>query len=755
MSVADTEPTPTRTIHAVGKYTEVKRAKGAKAVITSITMKGIKGITAKQELTGRDIIIGSNGSGKTTRTQALGISLLGYVPGGAKLPAETMKLASSDSMEVGIETDDCFIVSRKFKRGNKSEGADSKGADNTQVSQTITITPKGNEKTAAQKEQRIESTLGKLPMMLDFNEFLALSDMKRREFIFTLMGQDDTQNISELGDKIESLIVFPNDIDPKEAEILILCIESLFSESATKGGETPLTYQEGLTLAFEHAKTQASHWRKERDKAEGASQKLADYKNELEQTDRNLDANKKKLDAITTEHLTATNELTRLIGENNQRTHKNTRIVSKRTAIAQAEKDDTVKNAAAINLLIKEYKEGLRQIDNHAAIQECSALIAEQQEELPILEQKLEELLRGYQDKSAKINSNKFIIIELKNHKGKCPLDSRLECHQDFTEFLLRLSAENQTLKDELNILQTQGTEARAALNQAKEFIANRQEDIATLQKEEVETLRENEGIMQVVRELEADLKKPENDDTARAAWVTALQEELNELLPKDGKSEWEIIPTAALEGRIETLKQEITALKSTIDTQTKARNELINLRRSIIDNTEAGYKADSWKRIAEAVGPKGLQGELVKNALTPLSKDIQTKLRQMGIEDREFYFETENSNGKEMFQFGWAVMNHDKKTLTPCNFDALSTGEQMLLLIAMMTTIIERINPPLKILAIDGIEVLDKSNMQRVLSGLITAGKDFDNIILLGLVDAGEYSFIGWKVWDLDGGEL
>ena len=66
--------------------------------IQRITMHGIKGCNDDQILTGRDIIIGSNGSGKTTRLQALGIALLGHVPGGPKLPAETMKLASADKM---------------------------------------------------------------------------------------------------------------------------------------------------------------------------------------------------------------------------------------------------------------------------------------------------------------------------------------------------------------------------------------------------------------------------------------------------------------------------------------------------------------------------------------------------------------------------------------------------------------------------------------------------------------------------------
>ncbi len=43
--------------------------------------------------------------------------------------------------------------------------------------------PPNGEKTAAAKEKRQEAELGRLPVMLDFDEFLSLSDTERREFI--------------------------------------------------------------------------------------------------------------------------------------------------------------------------------------------------------------------------------------------------------------------------------------------------------------------------------------------------------------------------------------------------------------------------------------------------------------------------------------------------------------------------------------------------------------------------------------------
>ena len=702
-------------------------------MITEITMNGIKGINAKQELTGRDIIIGSNGAGKNTRTQALGISLLGYVPGGAKLPAETMKLASGESMEVGIETADIFGISRKFKR---KDG---------QVTQTITITPKGDEKTVTQKEQRIERELGKLPLMLDFNEFLGLSDMKRREFIFALAGEDEEglDTFEMLKDTIRQLIELAEDVDPQQEEILLADI----NECVSRNFDERVPYQEILSGMLGYAKNQLSFWKKERDKSEGASQKIAEYKNEEQQTDRNLNANKTKVEELSAEHLNATNELTRMKGENERRRQDNQKIASRRTTIAQAEASDATKNAAAINELIAQYRGEIKQVNNQTAIQECMAAVATQQNDVPGLEKKLEELLGQHSEVSAKVTSNETLINKLKNHQGTCPIDNRLACHQDFTELLLQLGEETQQLKRDLASLVESGSGTRADLKLVNEIIATTQAEITRLQQEEVATLRENEEILQVIRDLEADLKKPENDDTAMATWLASQREELQALLPEDGQPEWPIIPTTALEERIGKLEGEIRTLKADIETQTKARNNLANLRRSIVDSAEAGFHAEAWKHIAEAVGPKGLQGEMVKQIIEPLTQAVQAKLSQMDI-NVQFYFETQDTNGKEIFQFGWHKPSGER-----VNFDALSTGEQMLTLIALMTTIIERLNPPLKVLALDNVDALDKGNIKRVISGLTTAGQGMDNIILSGVIDVAQEDVLPiWKVWNLDG---
>jgi exonuclease SbcC len=89
-------------------------------------------------------------------------------------------------------------------------------------------------------------------------------------------------------------------------------------------------------------------------------------------------------------------------------------------------------------------------------------------------------------------------------------------------------------------------------------------------------------------------------------------------------------------------------------------------------------------------------------------------------------------------------------------NFDALSTGEKLMLLIALIVVIIERNNPKLKILMIDNIENLDHENLVNVLEGLNVVGDKLDNIIISGVIDLKnccDFSndYMGFKVWDLE----
>ena len=697
--------------------------------INLITMRGIKSANGTQELTGRDIIIGHNGAGKTTRAQAIGISLLGYVPGGGKLPAETMKLAAGDRMVVGLDTE-TFYVERTFSRIG------------TKIEQAITVTPPDGEKTIAEKEKRIERELGKLPVMLDFNDFLNQSDMKRREFIYSLAGSDEVDGEGKsLVEILRERVSLPDTADPLEKEILAGDIAECAEQYAPGAN-----IRAGLQAMLDHAKEQTSFWKKEREKSAGAAQKMTEYKNDLAETDRNLDADTKRLEELQTEYTRVSSELATANNENLQIISRNEKIDSLRAEIAALETETNTVNVAELRELIAQYGADIRQVDNSAAISMANERMEALRGQLLSLEQAVERCRDEYLAVKNKKMASEDLVNKISQQTGQCPIDCRITCDKDFTNLVSELTAEIDGYAAKMREITQNGTEAKATLNNAREAVKDAQDAINGLRLEEVSALRENEQIQAIIREYESEIAQAESFDTTKAARLRAKRDELTGALPAGG-GEWKLQDTNPRTWRKSELETEIPLLKDKITEATKTRNALATIKNSLIDTTVAGYHAEGWKRITEAVGPKGLQGELVKDALAPLIESINDKSSLMRI-DKTFYIETEDDKGKEIFQFGWEDSEGSRR-----NFDALSTGEQMLLLIAMMTTIIERLDPPLKMLIIDNAENLDTENLRRVLYGLTVAGKQLDNIIFLGVMDVKQESFSDWRVWNLGGG--
>ena len=717
-------------------------------------MRGIKSADGTQQLTGRDVITGPNGSGKTTRTQALGVALLGYQPGGGRLPSETMKLARGDHMVIGIETED-FTVLREFA---------SKGA---KVEQKIMLfPPEDDARTAAGMERAIEQKLGKHPAMFDFNEFLGLSDMKRREFIYGLAdpgggagggngnggagngngngnGAGQRRDGKYVADILKRRLALPPESDPEAIQTLRIDIDDCAGNAPAGAAGQGDGFAQVLQAMSDYAKEQASLWRREREKASGASQKIAEYKNKLEQTDRDLDENKRKLEGLYKKQSLAESGLAKAEAEQRRLAACNERI----SAILRemGEIDGAVCNTdpAELHALIAQYKADIKHADNGAEISRLAAEADAAGAAVPGCQAEVDRLLEEYQELRAKKAANESLLEKIGAQRGECPIDCRIKCDKDFAETVRSIKDENEWLDGSMAEVVSQGEKARAELEGAKKAEHDARCRIGSIQEGEIAVLRENEAIMAVVREFEAEIAKIENFESDKAMRAAEKKGELLAVSPEGGGL-WELCDITPLKFGVQELAGEISSLNAQIGEQAKARNALANLKNSVMDSVIAGYHAENWKRIAEAVGPKGLQGELVKDALSPMAGAIQEKLRHMGV-DREFYFQTEDDKGKEVFQFGWRGPDGGQR-----NFDALSTGEQLLLMAALMAAIIEKLDPPLKMLCIDNAENLDRENVLRVINGLTAAGAGLDNIIISGVMDVAPEDVPGWHVWEL-----
>ncbi|WP_142415461.1 hypothetical protein [Hathewaya massiliensis] len=703
-------------------------------MIKGIVMENIKGQNLVQELTGKDIIIGSNGVGKTTRLQALGVALLGYVPGQGKKSDETFKLSNADSMVVGLNTED-FNFTREFKRKvTKSKD----GSTKESIQQSLNVSPSKGETKIAEKEARILSELGSLPVMLDFNEFLSLSDSKRREFIYNLAGfNSDKWTKDKVKDYLQNnLLTTELEVNsPEQYELMETIITDVLKEYPEKYDITS-----GLQSMIDWTKTKLSYWNDEKKRATAAVQKLGELKNKLSDTDRNLKSNKEEIEKLQAELV----KVEKQISEDTQKKKNIDARLEKIEQLKQAIADEQLKECsikvAETENKIKEFKAQIKQVDNSEKLQTLDLKLNQKRNDLKKLTNDMNEVKENGLKVKAEISTSTDLVNKVKKVGGKCVLDPKIACNKDFSKFVAYTEGQNKTKEMQRQILADTYKELDQKYKAIEEEINKLQEESKKLSTEELQANRNNNSINAEINKLENLLNQAKSFDTLQTEKIARLKEELSKLQnePVDP-----IAPIDILEKQAEGIRNNIGSLKTKIDEQEKAKTTLSNLKSSMIDSKTAEYNYINFKSLDETLGAKGLQGELVKETLEPIQVDIQGNLSAMGIEN-EFYFTTETAGGKEVFQFGWKDKFGDKR-----NFDALSTGQQMILLIAMLTTFIEKANPKCKILAIDNIENLDSDNFKRVIEGLNKICNKLDNIILSGVIGVTEVE--GFKVWDLN----
>ncbi len=199
--------------------------------IEAISAKSFKGQTFDQPIGQKTLFIGKNGIGKSARTQALQLCLLGYVPAETpkKKNADIMdSFASEDAMVVGV-TAGGTKYERRFYR-----------AKSGQVSQKYRIN--GGSWNTTAKEFAV--AISKVPMPLDLSIFLGMSDQKKIDHLFELYPPK--AGVADLNRKIEKLadeIKF-NQKEMRENDALVASLEKKISDMEMPPGTLAETRQE-------------------------------------------------------------------------------------------------------------------------------------------------------------------------------------------------------------------------------------------------------------------------------------------------------------------------------------------------------------------------------------------------------------------------------------------------------------------------------------------------------------------------------
>lgn len=693
-------------------------------------MENIKGQTEVQELTGKDLIIGRNGAGKTTRMQSLALAISGYVPGAGKTVADTFKLASADTMKVGVETES-FEMAREFVKTSK---LNKNGETEVKISQKLFISPSAGETTIAKKEQRIKDELGDFPTMLDFGLFLSLTDNKKRDFIYELSNGKSEWNRDRVQAELENG-VYPSEDNQEYYEVCKQNIADTMKQYREKA-----EVHEGLLAMTEYAKEQLKYWKKEKVNAEGAAKKLTELKNRGKETDRDLNNNQAKLDELQAKRETIVKEIAEAKAKNDMRNQK---IRDLEKVTKEIETFLQIPDADYIEQLesaMKSYEQELEKVNNDDFEEKAKQItdnLAKVTQEIKEHTDVITQAQIQMATISSTIQSNVDIIKRIEESKGCCAFSNNIPCQQDFSGFMQQTNDILDDAYEKADALEEIIREATMKKMQAQEVEEKLKETQRALYKEVTEQKKKAEWLRANIGRVKAEIDGMKDREP-----MLASKKDLESHLKEDLENYPEIDITDK-EDEKQLITEQIAQLQATIDEQKKVRNDLLNIKANIIDSQTAEFNVNAWKQISLTIGQGGIQGKMVAEMLNPLKEAMDEKIKETGI-DQSVFFETKSDTGKEIFEFGF----ESGEVKRP--FNSLSTGEQLIFMIFMMTTMIEKADPIIKILAIDNINDLDKENMSLVLRGLTKIGNTMDNIILSGVAEPKEEDLEGWKVWRL-----
>lgn len=703
-------------------------------MIKSVMTKNMKGRSRVQPLTGKDIIIGHNGTGKSTIIQAISLAILGYIPGQDKTLAETFKYSSGKEMSVGLETEK-FSFARQLVQ---NDGA---------IKEEIALTPSKGEKTTTQKENRIKEEIGNFPpMLLDFGDFLKMTDTKRRELIYKLMGVDETaytkDNVKEYLYKV-LLTEKLKESEPEKYNVMQEVIEDTLKQYPEE-----FTIQEGITSMVDWVNNKLTFWKKEVDENSAAVKRAAQVKNELSVTEKNLVDNKAEYESLSVKLI----ELEKQIAGD---TEKKKAIEKRLNRIAELQNEinklsnQEQSSATAIKAQIEVLKAQIKQDDCSEEIKKLEDNIKPLAEELNKLKNDIEVILQNGIKVKTEIKTYQELLEKVNQQDGRCVIDAKISCNKDFSKYKEYLNMKISELEgDRINLI-GQYKKLQIDIEQKEKEVNKLTAQKENLVKSERDAIQANNEVNNKINTLKAKINEIEGAEKLRLDKINIRQAELDKLMSEKTET---IAPIDVIEKQRDAVKNRLKELKACLDEQDKVKNSQIEIKNLTLQAHKAQRYVEVYNQLSKKLGPKGLQGELLKVLLSPMTYSITNNLAMMRI-DKEFYFQCLSSTGKEIFQFGW---KNEKGEMV--NYDALSKGEKALLLTALSLSVIEKADPKLKILVIDDFQDIDEQNMKKVLTGLSKVSGNLDNIILSGFIMPEAINSItkvaeeaGFKVWNLD----
>lgn len=700
------------------------------AKVTSLNLRGYKGQNTVEHLTGLDMFVGPNGSGKSSRPEGLSLAMLGYIPGRQKRAEEIMKVSAGDKMSVGLTLDTGFSFLRTFTR-NTSVSRKT-GEEKISIKESLSVTPSKGESTETERKARIAEELGDFSIHLDFAEFEAMSPAKKREYLYGFVSGTDGWTKEKVAQHLREYVA-TEEMRQNNPEAHAIALRMV--DEALAVWIDGLSVDDGVLAMLEWAKEQQTIWNAKRKDAAGAVRQLADLKNQMEITDRDISLNKEALSKLRRELVDVEKELSRGQEIKKQFEARKSRIGELETKLAKLQKELGPADTTNLDKQIEELKKQI--VDESFDTSELDQKIKEATARLEDAENTLNRIKADKTTLTSELNTLVRAAEVAGKSGGLCVISRLIACPKNFTPFIDYVKAEEERVRALVqgkNREEAQQAQVVAAIrSEISELNAGRKQHFDKVRKAQAN----NDRLKATITGLERQKLDLENAATLQGNRFDMWQAELDRLQqePVDPVPDMDVL---ALQSK--GLRKSIEDLEAKIAEQDQSRATLLSMQSSMLDNKDAEYRWNAAVSIVEMLGPKGIQGELLKGGLEPLRESIQENFDILGIPFK-FAFRTESDRGQEIFEFGWI------KDGSFISFDSLSTGERLVVLLAVLTSLLQQGDAEVRILAIDEFQSLDADNFELTLGGLkvLHDAGQLDNVLVAGVMPITKLD--GWNV--------
>ena len=260
-----------------------------------------------------------------------------------------------------------------------------------------------------------------------------------------------------------------------------------------------------------------------------------------------------------------------------------------------------------------------------------------------------------------------------------------------------------------------------------------------------------NEELNRKIQETRLEVKNMEDElntlqSLKKSAEERAFYSQQLRDLQKDEQSAGPVVDVATLESQKSGLDINIVRLKEELQAKKEAKMAWEQAEKAALSREQLDVEIEAVKYLQSIVGPRGIQGDIVREVMGPLSETIQ-ELMVGGGEGEQFDFRMEDENGKEVFELGFSRDDHF--------IQVPSGGEEILFRAAFLTALIVKAAPRNRALLFELAEV-DKSRASSLLGSLslfVDEGK-LDNVLIASCHDM--IVPTGWRVNSLlPGGDI